>query len=148
MDSGAICGDPEIMMAALAFRKVTENYRPTLDLAAPALKNGGLKAHVKGLVRTAYNVPDYTFTSTFLRRFHKELPTGVPRLVAEFAGVRYGNRWKVIRRAAFHLGVSVFVKRHATGKMSQLPHTKRKRVRNKCPGKRLSNDESVLGRWG
>ena len=117
----AITGDPDIMMAALAFRKVYLD-RNLMDLVTPALRDGGLKAHVNTLVRKVYNVPDYTFASTFLRHFRGHLPAGVTRLVADFAGVRCGNGWKIIRRAAFHLGVSLFMKHHVTGKRTQVTH--------------------------
>ena len=150
VDSERIRGDPEIMMAALAFRKrYMDQYlldrRGDEGLASPVLKDGGLKAYVVQKVRNVFNVPDYTFASTFLFRFREELPTGVLKLVAELAGVRCGKDWKIVRRAAFHLGVSVFMKRHATGKMSQRAHANRKQHKKI---KSTSRDVwSAVGLW-
>ena len=125
-----ISGDLHIMTAAISFRKFTFTwndhrqqgvYRRNLDLAAPYLRDGALKAHVNALVREAFNVPDYTFASTFLFRFRGRLAPELLRRVAGFAGVRCGARWALLRRAAFHLGVSLFLRGHATGARSQLP---------------------------
>ena len=100
-------GDREIVLAAVSQSK------DALQYASDALRYGSLREYVDGLINQ-YNVSKQTFIATILfgskPGSHLSKLDGQKyayRLIGDYAGVRSGERWRVIEAAAGNLGIEI-----------------------------------------
>ena len=110
--SAELKGDHKIVLVAVA------QSAEALQYASDELGKDGFRLYLADFIKNVFNVPEFTFFATILFGAKGQVsgdnsncvlrllgPSEMKRLIWEYAGVRSGEEWDLISRAAINAGV-------------------------------------------
>ena len=100
--SAGLKNDLDVVMHAVA------QTPSALWNASRTLRDGGLKAHLANQMRDVFNVSQDTFVATILfGEVPRSFSMQIKQLIGAYAGVRSGQKWRLIAAAASHIRLDV-----------------------------------------